>query len=237
MTETKMVSFDSMLSFSLMASGDREMTELPSGEELLKKYPETASWDRRILATVKKDSHAGHPKKVIRRILIIAAVLITLFTGAVLTSADVRNAIIKTFMKWTGVDLQLTYQVDSSPVTTLPSGFTDHYIPSGFSKNINDSSYNSMELYSIYENADLQPKGIYNVDCYVITNGSIETFDNEHTTYITMKIGSIDATLGTSSNFDGSTSYYLFWETDGIHYTVSGNLSLNEIVKIAEGIY
>ncbi|HUM82227.1 MAG TPA: hypothetical protein PLN48_00410 [Lachnospiraceae bacterium] len=95
MTETKMVSFDSMLSFSLMASGDREMTELPSGEELLKKYPETASWDRRILATAKKDSHTGHPKKVIRRMLIIAAVLITLFTGAVLTSADVRNAIIK----------------------------------------------------------------------------------------------------------------------------------------------
>ena len=33
------------------------------------------------------------------------------------------------------------------------------------------------------------PKGIYNVDCYIITNGSIETFDNEHTTYTTMKIG------------------------------------------------
>ena len=79
-----------------MASGDREMTELPSGEELLKKYPETASWDRRILChRKKKDSHTGHPKKVIRRMLIIAAVLITLFTGAVLTSADVRNAIIK----------------------------------------------------------------------------------------------------------------------------------------------
>lgn len=67
--------------------------------------------------------------------------------------------------------------------------------------------------------------------------GQIESFDSEHTVYEMIQVNGIEATLGTSSNYDGSTSYYLFWEDNGIHHTVHGNLAKEEILKIAEAIY
>lgn len=87
-----------------------------------------------------------------------------------------------------------------------------------------------------YENA-AQGQSYY-IACYAIQpEGQVSTFDDEHTTYETIDLNGREATLGTSMNYDGSTSYYLFWESNGIHQSVSGNVPLNELLKIAQNIY
>ena len=74
------------------------------------------------------------------------------------------------------------------------------------------------------------------MDCSIIQdNGQIETFDNEHTVYERIKIGTADATLGTSNN-GGRTGYVLVWEKDGISHTIIGKIPREEILKIAESI-
>ena len=84
---------------------------------------------------------------------------------------------------------------------------------------------------------DVNDKNIfYYVDCSVIQDhGQVETFDNEHTVYECIKIGTADATLGTSNN-GGCTGYVLVWEKDGISHTIIGKMPREEILKIAESI-
>ena len=60
--------------------------------------------------------------------------------------------------------------------------------------------------------------------------------DNEHTVYTETTVNDKPATLGTRSNFDGSTTYYLFWEQDGVACTVVGNVLREELQRVAENI-
>ena len=62
-------------------------------------------------------------------------------------------------------------------------------------------------------------------------------FDNEHTTYENVKVGDADATLGTSVGENGDTVYILSWERGGVSNTIMGNISRDEIVKIAENVF
>lgn len=75
-------------------------------------------------------------------------------------------------------------------------------------------------------------------DCSIITAyGQIETFDNEHTVYTTVKIGDKEATLGTSEIPGQVTCYILVWEDAGVSCTIMGDGSLDELMKVAESIY
>ena len=83
----------------------------------------------------------------------------------------------------------------------------------------------------------LPEKSIF-VDCSIITAyGQIETFDNEHTVYTTVKIGDKEATLGTSEIPGQVTCYILVWEDAGVSCTIMGDGSLDELMKVAESIY
>ena len=46
-----------------------------------------------------------------------------------------------------------------------------------------------------------------------------------------------DATLGTSVGENGDTVYILSWEQGGVSNTIMGNISRDEIVKIAENVF
>ena len=61
-------------------------------------------------------------------------------------------------------------------------------------------------------------------------------FDNEHTTYKIVKIGDVDASLGTSTVESGISVYILNWGQDGIAHMIMGNIPMDEVFKIAESI-
>ena len=73
--------------------------------------------------------------------------------------------------------------------------------------------------------------------CSIIQPGQQSSFDNEHTTYKNVKVGDADATLGTSVGESGDTVYILSWEQGGVSNTIMGNISRDEIVRIAENIF
>ena len=77
----------------------------------------------------------------------------------------------------------------------------------------------------------------YTVRCSIIQPGQQSSFDNEHTTYENVKVGDADATLGTSVEKNGDTVYILSWEQRGISNTIMGNISQDEIARIAENIF
>lgn len=242
------VSFDALLTLALQEQTRRELAALPDAEALQTLYPDTAGWDKRLrraLAERRKSARkaARSAPRVrwmpLRRLVTVAAVLVLVLAGALATSAEVRYAVRHAVLQWTNIDLRLTYDTEGAPAPgdlTLPQGYADHYVPEGFVLDEENALVTQTTLLRGYENA-AQGQSYY-IACYAIQpEGQVSTFDDEHTTYETIDLNGREATLGTSMNYDGSTSYYLFWESNGIHQSVSGNVPLNELLKIAQNIY
>lgn len=242
------VSFDALLTLALQEQTRRELAALPDAEALQTLYPDTAGWDKRLrraLAERRKSARkaARSAPRVrwmpLRRLVTVAAVLVLVLAGALATSAEVRYAVRHAVLQWTDIDLRLTYDTEGTPAPddlTLPQGYADHYVPEGFVLDEENALATQTTLLRGYENA-AQGQNYY-IACYAIQpEGQVSTFDDEHTTYETIDLNGKEATLGTSMNYDGSTSYYLFWESEGIHQSVSGNVPLDELLTIAQNIY
>ena len=238
------VSFDALLTLALQEQTRRELAALPDAEALQTLYPDTAGWDKRLRrALAERRKAARSAPRVrwmpLRRLVTVAAVLVLVLAGALATSAEVRYAVRHAVLQWTDIDLRLTYDTEGTPAPddlTLPQGYADHYVPEGFVLDEENALATQTTLLRGYENA-AQGQSYY-IACYAIQpEGQVSTFDDEHTTYETIDLNGKEATLGTSMNYDGSTSYYLFWESEGIHQSVSGNVLLDELLTIAQNIY
>ena len=231
MSERTDISFDAALMMALRADAQRELDSLPTPKQFEEIYPDTSQWDERMTEALKKKKH--HP--VLKRVLIAALTLVMLTVGALAVSADFRRAVYTMIQKFLPIEMQLTYQVDGEPLEQLPNGYSDHYVPDGFERDREqefERAENFLHVYSSKESG----KG-YTVRCSIIQPGQQSSFDNEHTTYENVKVGDADATLGTSASENGDTVYILSWEQGGVSNTIMGNISRDEIMKIAENVF
>jgi hypothetical protein len=229
MSERAEVSFDAALMMALRADAQKELDELPSPAQLKERYPDTSRWDARLQAALHKH------RPVLKRVLITVLTLVILTLGALTVSADFRRAVYTMIQKFLPIEMQLTYQVDGEPLEQLPNGYSDYYVPDGFERDCEqefESAENFLHVYSSKGSG----KG-YTVRCSIIQPGQQSSFDNEHTTYENVKVGDADATLGTSVEKNGDTVYILSWEQRGISNTIMGNISQDEIARIAENIF
>ena len=213
MSEQTEVSFDAALMMALRADAQRELDELPTPAQLKERYPDTSRWDARLQAAL----HKRRP--VLKRVLVAALTLVILTLGALAVSADFRKAVYTMIQKFLPIEMQLTYQVDGEPLEQLPNGYSDHYVPDGFERDREqefERAENFLHVYSSKESGEG-----YTVRC------SIKN----------VKVGDADATLGTSVGESGDTVYILSWEQGGVSNTIMGNISRDEIVRIAENIF
>ena len=225
MSEQTEVSFDAALMMALRADAQKELDELPTPAQLKERYPDTSRWDARLQAAL----HKRRP--VLKRVLVAALTLVILTLGALAVSADFRKAVYTMIQKFLPIEMQLTYQVDGEPLEQLPNGYSDHYVPDGFERDREqefERAENFLHVYSSKESGEG-----YTVRCSIIQPGQQSSFDNEHTTYKNVKVGDADATLGTSVGESGDTVYILSWEQGGVSNTIMGNISRDEIVRIA----
>ena len=220
MSERTEISFDAALMMALRADAQKELDELPTPAQLKERYPDTSRWDARLKAAL----HKRRP--VLKRVLVAALTLIILTLGALAVSADFRKAVYTMIQKFLPIEMQLTYQVDGEPLEQLPNGF-ERDREQEFER-----AENFLHVYSSKESG----KG-YTVRCSIIQPGQQSSFDNEHTTYENVKVGDADATLGTSASENGDTVYILSWERGGVSNTIMGNISRDEIMKIAENVF
>ena len=228
MSERTEVSFDAALMIALRADAQKELDELPTPAQLKERYPDTSRWDARLQAAL----HKRRP--VLKRVLVAALTLIILTFGALAVSADFREAVYTMIQKFMPIEMQLTYQVDGEPLEQLPNGYSDHYVPDGFVQDYEQGYENAQAFLHVYSSKKSSIG--YTVQCSVIQPGNQALFDNEHTTYKTVKIGDVDASLGTSTVESGISVYILNWEQDGIAHMIMGNIPMDEVFKIAGSI-
>ena len=228
MSEQTEVSFDAALMMALRADAQKELDELPTPAQLKERYPDTSRWDARLKAAL----HKRRP--VLKRVLVAAMTLVILTLGALAVSADFRKAVYTMIQKFLPIEMQLTYQVDGEPLEQIPNGYSDHYVPDGFERDY-EQGYDDAQAF-LYVYSSKKSSIGYTVQCSVIQPGNQALFDNEHTTYKIVKIGDVDASLGTSTVESGISVYILNWEQDGIAHMIMGNIPMDEVFKIAESI-
>ena len=228
MSERTEVSFDVALMMALRADAQKELDELPSPAQLKERYPDTSRWDARLQAAL----HKRRP--MLKRVLVAALTLVILTLGALAVSADFRKAVYTMIQKFLPIEMQLTYQVDGEPLEQLPNGYSDHYVPDGFERDY-EQGYDDAQAFLHVYSSKKSSIG-YTVQCSVIQPGNQALFDNEHTTYKIVKIGDVDASLGTSTVESGISVYILNWGQDGIAHMIMGNIPMDEVFKIAESI-
>ena len=228
MSEQTEVSFDTALMMAIHADAQKELNELPTPAQLKERYPDTSRWDARLQAAL----HKRRP--VLKRVLIAALTLVILTLGALTVSADFRKAVYTMIQKFLPIEMQLTYQVDGEPLERLPDGYSDHYVPDGFERDY-EQGYDDAQAFLHVYSSKKSSIG-YTVQCSVIQPGNQALFDNEHTTYKIVKIGDVDASLGTSTVESGISVYILNWGQDGIAHMIMGNIPMDEVFKIAESI-
>ena len=228
MSERTEVSFDAALMIALRADAQKELDELPTPAQLKERYPDTSRWDARLKAAL----HKRRP--VLKRVLVAAMTLVILTLGALAVSADFRKVVYTMIQKFLPIEMQLTYQVDGEPLEQLPNGYSDHYVPDGFERDY-EQGYDDAQAFLHVYSSKKSSIG-YTVQCSVIQPGNQALFDNEHTTYKIVKIGDVDASLGTSTVESGISVYILNWGQDGIAHMIMGNIPMDEVFKIAESI-
>ena len=228
MSERAEVSFDAALMMALRADAQKELDELPTPAQLKERYPDTSRWDARLQAAL----HKRRP--MLKRVLVAALTLVILTLGALAVSADFRKTVYTMIQKFLPIEMQLTYQVDGEPLEQLPNGYSDHYVPDGFERDY-EQGYDDAQAF-LYVYSSKKSSIGYTVQCSVIQPGNQALFDNEHMTYKIVKIGDVDASLGTSTVESGISVYILNWEQDGIAHMIMGNIPMDEVFKIAESI-
>ena len=229
MSERTEISFDAALMMALRADAQKELDELPTPAQLKERYPDTSRWDARLKAAL----HKRRP--VLKRVLVVAMTLVILTLGALAVSADFRKAVYTMIQKFLPIEMQLTYQVDGEPLEQLPNGYSDHYVPDGFEMDDAQKFERAENFLHVYSSKETEES--YTVRCSIIQPGQQSLFDNEHTVYETVKVGEADATLGTSARENGDTVYIFSWEQGGVSNTIMGNISRDEIMKIAENVF
>ena len=231
MSERTDISFDAALMMALRADAQKELDTLPTPEQLERLYPDTSQWDERMAAALRRKKH----RPVLKRVFLAALTLVILTIGALAVSADFRKAVYTMIQKFLPIEMQLTYQVDGEPLERLPDGYSDHYVPDGFEMDDAQKFERAENFLHVYSPKETEES--YTVRCSIIQPGQQSLFDNEHTVYETVKVGEADATLGTSASENGDTVYILSWEQGGVSNTIMGNISRDEIMKIAENVF
>ena len=238
------VSFDAALCMALRQQADTEDTARPSDRELRELYPETSGWDKRFFRALSARRRAwrrqGPPalrrRLRLRNLLMVALLTILIFVGALAANADVRGAVYRTVLSWGRREVTLTYEVEGEPLDSLPEDYTDTYVPAGFNRDTETSYATKTEVHAEYTGRMYGADRRYALTLCTARPEETASYTRRGAVYTTLDLDRGQATLGILSRVDGGTDYILFWESGGVHHTLEGDLPLDELVRVANGI-
>lgn len=238
--EEMTVSWRTLLQMACAQVAEAEMEALPTPEGLMALYPDMAAVDRRVLSAVAEARRAKKKKKrpalrAIRRVLIAAAVGISLLFCTLMTNAAVRGAVVDTILEWTSRDLGIRFVLEGEPLSALPEGYGPHYIPEGLVLDEQSFWSSSDQLSCFFQSEDQST--ILNMQITVARNGSAYWIDNEHIEHKEITFNGVTAYYGCGTSENGDEISTLLWAKEGIEHYIYTNASMSELFRIAENIY
>lgn len=236
--ERETVSLQGMIRWALAECAAREIDALPDIQELNALYPDTAAFRRRVFSAIgkwkKQEKH--RPLRVLKHIIVAAAVLVSVLFGTLMVNASVRTAVVNTIIEWTGRDMGIRFEVTGEPLAALPNGYGSHYVPAGLIFD-EEMSYQETDGSFFYTYASVDGKVILDVQVTIAQNGSAYWIDNEHLEHERITFNGVTAYYGHGTSVGGDEISTLLWLKDGIEHDIYTNVSMSELFEIAENIY
>ena len=219
--------FESLLKVAVKQAFDKEMSELPSEEELGEEYKPSEVLDSRIKSIIDNSFSKQNKRRSIKKLARIAA-CVFIFLGVssfVLLSVEAtRNVILNAFInvKEKYTEIQFMDSVKSDGI------YRPAYLPEGFRETSNVSIGNAVILTYTNEAGEK----------IVFTQAPADTgsmlVDNENMSYTEIEVNGVYALLFTAEENEFQNK--LIWQTDKMVFDISAKLSGEELVKIAENI-
>ena len=239
MNHEETYSLQELIRWALAEQTDREIDALPTPAELDEMFPDTAHFRRRVFDAVKAQEKAEKRAKrrilpIVKRTLLVAAVLAALLFGTLMTNASVRSAVINTIFEWTGRDVGISFQIEGQPPAALPEDYGPHYIPEGFEYQEDASWRNEGGLVYTYKTSDLR---FLNIQICVGTNSFTYRIDNENAIYEKITFNGATAYLASNYANGEQESHGMLWYKNGMEHFIYGTINLSELFEIAEKIY
>lgn len=238
--ESESVSLYALIQWGLKEHTERQLAALPSQQEIDAVLGDTSSFCQQVLDGVQRLRRQGQHRarrilRMAKKVLVAAAILISVFFCLAMTNPSVRVTVIHTIMEWTGQDVGIHFQVSGIPLTELPEGYGPHYIPEGFIYQ-DEFSWKNPDGFSYgYEKED--GSAVLSIEVNTARNDSVRFLDNEHTIFNQITFHDTTAYLGTFQLHNG---YVMLWVKDGIEHMVSlsgETVKLSDLIRIAENIY
>lgn len=238
---SRQISFDEMVRLALQEEERRRWAAYPDRETLRETYGDLSALKARIDATLRahrRQKEQALPRRVslrsFKRALILAAILLALFSGIILVSAEIPMKVKQMIVEWTERDVGISYEVEGAAPQSLPADFGPHYIPEGFEYVEEESYKNEYGFNNIYRIENSYE--FLSIRAQIYTDEATIWTDIENVIYELVIVNNIPMSLGVFHKSDG---YVLEWIEHEIRYRiyVSADINVEEVYRIAENIY
>lgn len=218
--------FDALFQEAVRDNFYLELEDLPNNKELNELYtfsPEHEARMRQLFLKERRKIKLTSFVKWSKKAVAIIAIIVSLFSGGLMTNASVRKAVYDTLIEWYDKYASFTSATSSEAEKT---NIQPSYLPDGFI----ESSRLEMTEFTIIE---------YTLGELTITfqsslaNGLIAV-NNENINYTTFIENEIEYHRFTATS--DVAENIIVWTLDGQRYTVSSTLSIDELHKIAVSV-
>lgn len=225
--EKNEVLLDSLLKISLTEAFEKEIAELPSIEELNKKYKSSNELDKRINALIKKSNKKSKLKRISKRFGKVAAcicIVLTVSSVVLFSVSATRNAILNAIIQWKEQYSEIKF-VDSNTSSAI---YRPAYLPSGYQENVTEKFGNTVMI--TYANG----AGEQIIFSQWPFDAGTSLVDSENTKYIETQVSGEKAYL-----FEGQTdedSNTLIWQSNGMVFELTSKVDSSELKLIGESL-
>lgn len=235
--EEKQVSLWSVMKFVMEQQAQELAETFQTPRELEEEFPDTSDLEYKVFSRIEamQQEKGRQSLHVLRRTMLVAAVLMSLLFATLMTNAAVRSAVVNTIIEWTGRDVGIRFESEGEPLTVLPEGYGPHYIPAGFVL-LEDASFQEENGSFSYAYQTEDGVRILDIQVRIAENGSMYWMDNEQAEYERITFRGVKAYLGHGESVNGQETYIMLWVKDGIEHFIYATVSLSELFEVAENI-
>lgn len=229
--------FEVMLKSAVEENFQRELQELPREKDLSEDYelsPPAREKIEKMIREARRHSCRLRIGKIAKRAAVVAAVVIPISVGSLLSVEASRNAIFNALMDWKPDHVDTRYQNKgvSSDASSSASGYSiikPKYLPEGFfeARTVQTESdfvtqyRNEKGEEILLRESPLTKEGTFGVD-------------TEHTTRKDIMINGVTASLFVANPSGGKS--YLVWRNHTSSFYLSSEIPWEQLVKMAKSV-
>lgn len=222
--------FDTILASAFSEYMDNEAGSMPSKEELNKEYPVPKNGLRRIKGEIKKDRPKSKAVVYLQRVAVVFLAAVTLFTGVMALSTEVRSTVFDTIVQWFDKFARISFgdePVTPAKIIENAGDFEIGYVPEGLTLISSEGNHDNRKLTYISDGVEFLYISLY------LPNSTGYAGDIELSEYEPININENEGHIFYNEEENLGS---LFFEKSGYNIMISCILEKDELIKVAENI-